>query len=79
MFDPEVAQHLAYQARIAQLRAERDALRAAIPGDVSRPLGHIDYQYGQVTEQLDQLRHGRYQGDDGRLVERADQLREATS
>jgi hypothetical protein len=61
MFDPEVAQRLAQQAQQARLWAERDALQAAIPADVSRTLGHIEHQHRQASQQLDQLRQARYQ------------------
>jgi hypothetical protein len=74
----QAAKRLAGQARVARLRAERDALRAAIPPDVSRQLAAVDHDRRRVGEQLDQLRNGRYHGDDPALAERSRQLQEAS-
>jgi hypothetical protein len=79
MFSPEAAHHLAVQARQTRLRAERDALHAAIPADVTRPLVAEECQLRQASEQLDQFRQGRYQGTDRRLTEAARILQEAAS
>jgi hypothetical protein len=79
MFSPETAHELAVQAREARLRAERDALHAAIPADVTRPLVAAECQLRQASEQLDQLRQGRYQGSDRRLAQAARLLQEAAS
>jgi hypothetical protein len=79
MFSPEAAHQLAVQARQARLRAERDALKAAIPADVTRPLVNVECQLRQASEQLDQFRQGRYQGTDRRLAEAARLLQETAS
>ncbi len=78
VLSPQVAERLAGQARLTRLRAERDALRAAIPPDVGRQLAALDHDCRRVGEQLDQLRHGRYHGNDTVLAERSRQLHDAS-
>jgi conjugative relaxase-like TrwC/TraI family protein len=77
VFSPTVAERLAGQARLARLRAERDALRAAIPPQVNHEVAAVDHDCRRIGEQLDQLRHGRYHGDDSVLAEHSRQLSEA--
>jgi len=80
LFSPEAARQLAVQARQARLRAERDALHAAIPTDVTRPLVAAEGQLREASEHLDQLRQGRrYLGADRRLAEAARLVQEAAS
>jgi conjugative relaxase-like TrwC/TraI family protein len=77
VLSPTVAERLAGQARLARLRAERDALRTVIPPDVTRQFAAVDHDCRRVGEQLDELRQGRYHGVDSVLAERSRQLSEA--
>jgi hypothetical protein len=74
MFSPEAAAALGAQARLARMRAERDALLAAVPADVSADSRRIGPQVRSVRDQLEDLRQGRYRGDDSDLAQTARQL-----
>jgi hypothetical protein len=79
LFSSQAAGLVGAQARLTRLRAEHDALLAAIPADLSVDLRSIGLQMGPVRDQLEDLRHGRYQGDDPRLAEAAQRLWQAST